>query len=192
MTDRSSQDQTVNNFGHVLLDICKSSNLQIVNGRYYKDSGVGNFTCHTANGGHSVVDYLLAPTSDLQSVLSDFEVGDMCPLSADHCPLIFSLKMDHIAVRNQIIPPPNVSPGYRYVWSHDHIYEYQDKLNSAECRGGMQTAIDMISDDPSQVATAVQLFSKCIENAATHFKHIIRDRNHDTRYNEEPARETHS
>ena len=79
MTNRSSQDQTVNNFGHVLLDICKSSNLQIVNGRYYKDSGVRNFTCHTANGGHSVVDYLLAPTSDLQSVLSDFEVGDMCP-----------------------------------------------------------------------------------------------------------------
>ena len=46
----------------------------------------------------------------------------------------------------------------------------------------MQTAIDMISDDPGQVATAVTLFSKCIENAATHFKHIIRDRNHDTRY----------
>ena len=68
--------------------------------------------------------------------------------------------MDHIAVRNQIIPPPNVSPGYQYAWSHDHIYEYQDKLNCAELSGGMQTAIDMISDDPGQVATAVKLFSK--------------------------------
>ena len=62
---RISQDAITNEFGHLLLDICKSTGIRIVNGRYFHDEGLGLFTCHTSNG-HGVVDYLLGIQSDTQ------------------------------------------------------------------------------------------------------------------------------
>jgi len=92
MPPRHSEDSIVNNFGHALLDMCKVSGVHIVNGRYFNDRHQGLHTCHTSNGGHSVVDYLLCTTHSTASILSGFEVGDMTTLSADHCPLLFAVS----------------------------------------------------------------------------------------------------
>jgi len=51
-----SRDLTSNRFGDNLLDICKSTNLRIVNGRLNGDQG--KWTCITQNG-QSVVDYVI-------------------------------------------------------------------------------------------------------------------------------------
>ena len=74
-------------FGHKLLNLCKTHNLQILNGRVGKDEGVGKYT--TKN--NSVIDYAIAPP-DLFVEITDFEILDFNPLMSDvHCPIIFSL-----------------------------------------------------------------------------------------------------
>ena len=54
---RNSQDTSINPRGTELLDMCKSLDLNIVNGRKTGDL-FGNYTCIKWNG-NSVVDYLL-------------------------------------------------------------------------------------------------------------------------------------
>ena len=66
-------DTTHNSQGLDLLSLCHSSGLRIMNGRRFKDEGIGDFT-YSINGNKSVIDYLLL-CEDLSSKLSDFEVG---------------------------------------------------------------------------------------------------------------------
>ena len=54
---RHNKDQKANNYGHRLIELCKKSNLCIVNGRG-RDQSSENFTCKNA----SVVDYLFSIT----------------------------------------------------------------------------------------------------------------------------------
>ena len=60
-----------NNFGRILVDLCCTYNIHIVNGRCSDDSD-DNYTC-IANEGHSVVDYHLA-SSELFPFISYFNV----------------------------------------------------------------------------------------------------------------------
>ena len=55
---RTSCHFTSNRFGDCLVDLSKSSNIHIVNGRLYQDKTIGKFTCMTYNG-ENVVHYLL-------------------------------------------------------------------------------------------------------------------------------------
>lgn len=44
---RFSLDRGSNRFGDSLLDLCKATNMRIVNGRLHKDQGLERFTCFT-------------------------------------------------------------------------------------------------------------------------------------------------
>ena len=84
---RVSRELTSNRFGDYLLDICKSTNLRIVNGRLNGDQG--KWTCITHNG-QSVVDYVIT-SCDTFSTLVDFQVHDFNEFS-NNAPLSFSFK----------------------------------------------------------------------------------------------------
>ena len=60
-----------NNFGRILVDLCCTYNIHILNGRCSNDSD-GNYTC-IANEGHSLVDYHLA-SSELFPFIPYFNV----------------------------------------------------------------------------------------------------------------------
>ncbi len=81
---RNSQDDAVNPGGNDLLDMCRSLDLNIVNGRKTGDV-FGKYTCFKWNG-NSVVDYLITSSSVFQKN-SIFEVGEFLPWLSDHCPL---------------------------------------------------------------------------------------------------------
>ena len=87
---RFSLDNGTNRFGDLLLDLCKSSSLRIVNGRLFNDKTVGKMTCYTHNG-ESVVDYLLTSFSNF-STINDFEIQNFNEYS-NHAPLYFGLKV---------------------------------------------------------------------------------------------------
>lgn len=86
---RYSEDKVKNSFGTMLLDMCKSLKLRIVNGRLHSDAKIGKFTCETELGS-SVIDYMLTGEEYFQNV-SDFCVGKHTPFS-DHNPLICIIK----------------------------------------------------------------------------------------------------
>ena len=76
--NRTSCDQSSNNIGFKLLDICKNNNLFILNGRMGSDKDKGNFTFrHT-----SVIDYILASVESLK-LLNDFDIIETDPIFSD-------------------------------------------------------------------------------------------------------------
>ena len=68
--NRHSDDPKTNRYGKELLELCKSSNMRIMNGYYNNDATTGTFTCYTANG-KSLIDYLICD-SQFYKILRNF------------------------------------------------------------------------------------------------------------------------
>ena len=81
--NRSSKDKTINNEGRLLLEVCKSSNLFILNGRCGKDKGIGSFTYKNL----SVIDYSIG-SSHFFKFVSDFEIVKLDSLYTDDYSLL--------------------------------------------------------------------------------------------------------
>ena len=85
-SERTNKDSKVNTNGRALIDVCKTTDMMILNGRSGKDRGVGNFTCNNYNG-KSVVDYIIADNSLIDKLLN-FEIKQFDPSLSDvHCGL---------------------------------------------------------------------------------------------------------
>ena len=85
---RNNMDNCINSHGQCFLNLCVSSRLRILNGRYVGDS-LGYNTCYSVNGS-STVDYAVISKSLLSSV------NYFCTTSpnyfSDHVQIFFSLK----------------------------------------------------------------------------------------------------
>ena len=88
--NRHSDDIKFNRYGKDLLELCKSSNMRIMNGYYNNDATTGTFTCYTAND-RSLIDYLICDSKFCQA-LSSFRVDPLVS-DSDHRPLIFSINL---------------------------------------------------------------------------------------------------
>ena len=86
---RQSADNVCNRFGDCLLDLCKSVDFRIVNGRLFTDTH--KMTCYTANG-ESVVDYVVTSQQNFEQ-FSDMRVQNFNEFS-NHAPISFSLKIN--------------------------------------------------------------------------------------------------
>ena len=73
---RSSEDLISNANGKEVIDLCKTYNLCIINGRKTGDH-LGNFTSFQP-GGNSVIDYTIVSQSLFPNILT-FRVGDFLP-----------------------------------------------------------------------------------------------------------------
>ena len=85
--NRNSKDNTHNNFGRSLVELCKRFGIHILNGRICNDQE-GNFTC-TSNNGRSLVDYVIV-SSNLFKNITSFDIG--LRSESDHFPLLFKLS----------------------------------------------------------------------------------------------------
>ena len=85
---RATQDMYINAHGRKLLELCKSTNVRIVNGRLYGDRGIGSYTfCNTL--GSSVIDYLITTENNLNCIC-DFTIEKFNAWS-DHALVIFGI-----------------------------------------------------------------------------------------------------
>ena len=87
---RNSFDNEINNHGKRLLEICRSSDLRIVNGTVNGDS-LGRPTFHGRNG-ISVIDYAICD-QDLFTHIANFIVKEPLCLS-DHSPIVTWLNIN--------------------------------------------------------------------------------------------------
>ena len=100
---RSSMDtRKIDKHGRDLLDLCKSTNMVILNGRIDLDKGIGHFT-RVDTTGCSVVDYSLSSISMIDEV-NHFAVHPKLP-EADHLALTYSIKLDRAKPRWHRIRP---------------------------------------------------------------------------------------
>ena len=100
ISPRNSKDKKLDGRGKELLDLCKSLDLSIVNGRKTGDI-FGDFTSFQWNG-NGLVDYVITSKNLFSSVLS-LKVGNFMPWISDHCALHYKF---HIEFTNSK-PTPN-------------------------------------------------------------------------------------
>lgn len=162
---RNSQDNTVNPRGKDLLDMCKSFDLNIVNGRKTGDP-FGNYTCLKWNGS-SVVDYLIS-SPQIYNSISMFNVGDFLPWLSDHCPLYFTVELFNVVRGNTPTPEPSRAKAPKqYVWSCEGKQKFLDTITTAEFQAKWDECIKIDHSDPNN---AVKYISEVLISAADRAK----------------------
>ena len=149
--NRNSQDKKVNQRGNELLDLCKSLDLNILNGRKTGDP-FGKYTCFNWNGS-SVVDYLLTSDS-LFSQMSSFKVGDFLPWLSDHCPLYSTLELHKCKVVSNHVTPREKAPK-RFLWSHTGKQKYLNMLNTMEYTKKLESALKLDYGNTNEVVNCL-------------------------------------
>ena len=86
----SEHTSSTNIRGEELLELCKTHNLVILNGRKTEDPW-GKITSYQWNGS-AVVDYVIT-SLDIFKNITGFKVGDYSPWVSDHCPLLFEMMV---------------------------------------------------------------------------------------------------
>ena len=89
-TERFSLEiSNTNNYGYRLMELCKSLDVHIVNGRFGAHSYILRQTCKN----NSVIDYVIM-SAELFPCIHSFEVLEFDPLLSDiHCPVAFTINM---------------------------------------------------------------------------------------------------
>ena len=131
---RRSEDMVVNGYGKELLNLCISSHLRIVNGRFGTYKYKGSFTCFTQRG-CSTVDYTLI-SSDFFNVVEDFYVGELSEHS-DHCPLSLILRLPISKSRDMKQTIYNISINI-FKCEKDIIKAFQSNENINEFASNLQ------------------------------------------------------
>lgn len=111
LPNRNSEDAgEVNIRGTEFLNICKSLNMIILNGRKNGDL-FGKFTSFQWNG-KAVVDYVIVPTDHFDDVVS-FNVGNYSPFLSDHCPVAYEIKTFRTITEEKNVKLLNAPSSYR-------------------------------------------------------------------------------
>ena len=90
-TMRNNSDHCRNAFGNKLVELCRMSEIRIINGRKFGDT-MGKKTCFQWNG-CSTVDYMLADVATLPRVQT-FHVKNLIPHVSDHCPISAIINLE--------------------------------------------------------------------------------------------------
>ena len=172
--NRNSRDQSAtDDHGKMILDLCHSAQLRVLNGRTLGDSR-GEFTCHRYNGS-SVVDWWLVEHKLLSSVVF-FRVENLSPMS-DHCQLSMSLRVGCLpaATQQQDLQPSPVGPK----WNSLFKLAYESHLQAQSTH---DTADSFLISDASASELAVRLTSLLHYNnfKTTHSRH--RKRRHEKKW----------
>ena len=87
-TSSRNCDKQINKIGETIIQLCKSYDMQIANGRMKGD--LGNFTHHNKNTGQSVIDLTLI-SDGLYPYIEDFKVLSQ-PEFSGHCKIVLNNK----------------------------------------------------------------------------------------------------
>ena len=124
--ERYSMDRRpMNRHGSRLIELCKTSNMSILNGRCGRDYGVGRYT-RVDTTGCSVIDHVLC-TTKVQQRITEFQVGNKMPES-DHNPVTFSIKLNS-PVENIAKSTHTWTPVYKYKRNQDGMDKLGHVLN---------------------------------------------------------------
>ena len=146
-TKRVNQDKQINKNGRELIELCKVTELKILNGRVGKDEGVGKYTCLTGMG-QSAIDYMIC-SPELMKYVIDFNVEpfDRCT-SDSHCALTLTLKShvelcvprssDSTAQRTTDIEP-NAYSDNTLTWVKERANDFRNNFDAEKIRKVRET-----------------------------------------------------
>ena len=137
----------------MLIDLCKSLDLIIVNGRIGKDKEIGEFTFESTLGS-STIDYAII-SSNLFPYISNFKVDILDQSLSDfHCPIILTINNLPIESKHAVDEESHVSDIiYKPInskWDMNRINEYQLNLDSDKFRNYVDMLGKLVSETPNQ------------------------------------------
>ena len=129
-TGRNNYDSHSNKHGDRILDICKTCNLRILNGRKSGDT-FGKPTFYSHDGSSSCIDYIIISDEFFQSI-SSFVVQPQIPIS-DHCVITSWLKVSGTNINLQNQADDNykwtkLAPSFH--WNNQSSVEFKSALKS--------------------------------------------------------------
>ena len=133
--NRHNKDNTENDNGKSLINLCRVLSLRIINGRIGKDKELGEFTFKSPNG-NSTIDYCIATQNSLPHI-EDFEVDTLDQnLSDFHSPVILTLKTNHtVNINNNVNDTISSDIDYQPIhtkWCNEKKEEFQMNFNLIE------------------------------------------------------------
>ena len=123
LDSRKSDDR-----GRNLLQLCKTTGLRILNGRFFGDT-LGNFTCYSHSGDPSTIDYMLA-TTPVYNRVQYFHVNDLSVHSI-HCSLSMSLSMGTVP-NYDISSSIHTNYAKKYYWAPGDELKFQKALSTSQ------------------------------------------------------------
>ena len=132
---RSSKDHKCNTNGLRLIQICRSNNLFILNGRLFRDKNLGSFTFRD----RSTIDYVIA-TAECFEMFTEFEVIETDPIFSDgHNALQFAIDIkpqqinaslqEHGDVANKKIWKPELAVNFKQAIDNDTLNNMIEMLS---------------------------------------------------------------
>ena len=175
---RNSEDKKTCKRGSLLLDLCRSGDYRIANGRKVGDLS-GKFTSIQWNGS-AVVDYVITHAANLNRVV-EFQVGSFFPCLSDHCPLQYKLKMNMNrhkptdTVVMQKLPP-------RCKWNPLTKQSFIEALNSDNVKQTFETTLRQETLSPENgISELSSVLLKCADcDPSTEENHTKQKRKKDT------------
>ncbi len=162
---RHNQDRVTNPHGRRLLDLCKSCNMLILNGRCDGDQH-GAFTFASQNGseGRSLVDYFLAPPHFLPHVQSLRICPPFTPgFAFDHSPVLLDLNVLASVDANT----SDAEPAFRSLrWDANKADAYAEALDSAPIQHLLTRMSSQIQQDVISTDAAAEMLTRAILDAA--------------------------
>ncbi len=156
-----------NKHGRNLINLCRSTNLRILNGRKFGDT-IGNLTCFSHNGA-SCVDYALASQS-LFDKISLFYVSEQSSLT-DHCKITAHLPNKKIVHNAQVnydwTPLKN-----RYIWEEKSPENFCNALTSDEIKSKINKLRSQFKTDcnPDLISLELTSIFHSVANASLKLK----------------------
>lgn len=121
---RTSKDTTINNEGNKLLELCKSNNLCILNGRCGADKNIGNFTFRNT----SVIDYTITSVEALKFV-DNFCISELDPLYTDgHSLLTTTLKFKYLK-KDSSVNTNDKNMKVKPQWNEKKAQEFRNNID---------------------------------------------------------------
>ena len=171
---RNSQDmKLVNQRGRDFLDLCRSNDLTIANGRAMGDL-FGKYTCHQKRGS-SVVDYLIAPFKTLNNI-KHFSIGEYTPLLSDHCPIMATIQLDQKLSYTQGEDIQLYDLPKKLKWSDENITEYKEKIGSESFKLEVQRLLTQPEDITADVVRDLLGKAAGMKSNVTHIPAKVSDR----------------
>ena len=117
------------NYGNRLLDLCKTTNMRILNGRTLGDL-TGKPTCYSYAGNPSLIDYGIVDINYFKNILY-FQVLDLLPVSI-HCPISLSLYLPKDIIKHSDQTIMRACP--EFTWDSKSAGKFIKSLNNNECQ----------------------------------------------------------
>ena len=164
---RSNSDKAINQMGRRLIDMCRSLNLHILNGRYGGDHDIGKPTCKNS----STVDYIII-SENLSKIISDFDILEFDRTLSDiHCQIYASFdSTPQISAQYKVkhYEPHKTTEKNKFKWNSNFIDIYrenqtnlkndiEDSIHRAEIKGSP------LEEDINEIANVI---SEALKKAA--------------------------